>query len=96
MDAPGFELQVGPDYAYVQVARHLESRIRAGDLAAGSRLPNERELAASYGVALGTMRKAIGILKDKQLVAVTPHKGVFVGQARDVKDAAPGSAGAAS
>jgi GntR family transcriptional regulator len=80
METPGFELQVGPSYAYVQVAVHLEGRIRAGKLASGSRLPNEREMAASYGVALGTMRKAIAILKDKGLVIVTPHKGVFVSQ----------------
>jgi len=78
MEAPGFELQVGPAYVYVQVATHLEGRIRSGELAPGSRLPNERELAASYGVALGTMRKAIAILKEKRLVVVTPHKGVFV------------------
>jgi GntR family transcriptional regulator len=78
MEAPGFELQVGPDYAYVQVARHLEGRIRSGELVPGARLPNEREMAASYGVALGTMRKAVAILKDKGLLAVTPHLGVFV------------------
>jgi GntR family transcriptional regulator len=82
METPGFELQVGPDYAYVQVARHLEGRIGSGELAPGVRLPNERELAASYGVALGTMRKAIAILKEKGLVAVTPHKGVFVSRPR--------------
>lgn len=81
MDAPGFELQVGPDYAYVQVARHLEGRVRSGELTAGTRLPNERDLAASYGVALGTMRKAIAILRGKSLVVVTPHKGVFVSNA---------------
>jgi GntR family transcriptional regulator len=78
MEAPGFELQVGPDYTYVQVARHLEGRIRGGELAPGAQLPNERALAQSYGVALGTMRKAIAILKEKGLVDVTPHKGVFI------------------
>jgi DNA-binding GntR family transcriptional regulator len=78
MDVPGFELQMGPDYAYVQCARHLEGRIRSGELAPGSRLPNEREMAASYGVALGTMRKAIGMLRDEGLLVVMPHKGVFV------------------
>jgi GntR family transcriptional regulator len=81
MEAPGFELQVGPSYAYAQVAAHLEGRIRSGELAPGSQLPNEREMAASYGVALGTMRKAVGILKEKGLVIVTPHKGVFVSRA---------------
>ena len=78
METPGFELQVGPTYTYVQVARHLEGRIRSGELAPGSRLPNEREMASSYGVALGTMRKALKLLQDEGLVVIAPHKGVFI------------------
>jgi DNA-binding GntR family transcriptional regulator len=77
-EVPEFVLRAGPDYAYVQAARHLELRIRAGQLAPGARLPSERALAAEYGIALGTIRKAIAILKDKGLVHVTPHLGVFI------------------
>lgn len=71
-------LREGPDYAYVQVARHLEARIRTGELPPGSRLPGERALAEEYEVALGTMRKAVAILKEAGLLTVTPSKGVFV------------------
>jgi len=79
-EVPRFVLRIGPDYSYVQVSRHLEARIRAGELMPGSRLAGERDLAAEYGVALGTMRKAVGILKDKGLVIVTPSKGVFIAE----------------
>lgn len=73
-----FELNEGPDYAYVQVVNHLEARINAGDLAPGARLPGERELAAEYGVALGTIRRALTEMRDRGLVVTTPSKGTFI------------------
>lgn len=73
-----FHLSPGPDYAYVQVADHLESRIRTGDLAPGARLPGERDLAAEYMVALGTIRKAVKVLRERSLVVTTPSKGTFI------------------
>jgi GntR family transcriptional regulator len=79
-EVPGFVLRAGPDYAYVQCFRHLEGRIRGGELAPGSQLRSERDLAAAYGVAVGTMRKAIKLLADDGLVIVMPHKGVFVSE----------------
>jgi GntR family transcriptional regulator len=77
-DVPAFEKREGPDYAYVQVAAHLEARIRAGDLAPGVRLPGEQALREEYGVSLSTIRKAMGILRDKGLVVTTPSLGTFV------------------
>lgn len=71
-------LSDGPDYAYVQVANHLEARIRTGDLPPGGRLPGERDLAEEYGVAIGTVRSAIGMLRNKGLAVTTPSKGTFV------------------
>lgn len=68
----------GPDYAFRQVANHLEARIAAGDLAPGARLPGERDLAAEYGVALGTVRRALQDMRDRGLVITTPSKGTFI------------------
>jgi GntR family transcriptional regulator len=73
-----FELTPGPRYAYCQVADHLEARIRAGELAAQSRLPGERELAAEYGVALGTIRRAMQEMRERGLVVTTPSLGTFI------------------
>jgi len=71
-------LQDGPEYAYAQVASHIEERIAIGDLAPGARLPGERALAEEYGVALGTIRSALDVLRKKELVITTPSKGTFI------------------
>jgi DNA-binding GntR family transcriptional regulator len=76
--AGDFELEEGPDYAYVQLANFIEARIGDGTLAPGARLPGERALAEEYGVALGTVRSALRILRDKELIVTTPSKGTFI------------------
>jgi GntR family transcriptional regulator len=73
-----FELNEGPDYAWAQVVNHLEARIEGGELTPGARLPGERELAAEYGVALGTIRRAMQEMRDRGLVVTTPSKGTFI------------------
>jgi GntR family transcriptional regulator len=73
-----FVLRDGPDYAYSQVASHIEARIEAGDLSPGARLPGERDLAAEYQVALGTIRSALRILRERGRVITTPSKGTFI------------------
>jgi GntR family transcriptional regulator len=73
-----FVLISGPAYAYSQVAGHLQARIDAGELAPGARLAGERELAAEYGVALGTIRRALQELRGRGSVVTTPSKGTFI------------------
>ncbi len=73
-----FELNDGPDYAWSQVVAHLEARIQAGELRPGSRLPGERELAAEYRVALGTVRRALQEMRERGRVVTTPSKGTFI------------------
>ena len=76
---PPFDPDAGePAYVYVRVADHMAARIAAGELPAGSRLPGERDLAAEYGVALGTARRAITVLRERRLVITLPAKGTFV------------------
>lgn len=80
MSVPPFE----PDpaqYTYAQVADHIAARIESGALPAGARLPGERDLAEEYGVALGTIRRAVLELRDRGLVRTLPAKGTFVGPA---------------
>ena len=48
------------------------------ELPPGSRLPGERDLAAEYGVALGTARRAIVELRSRGLAVTLPAKGTFV------------------
>lgn len=68
----------GPGYLYMAVADHLAKRIEAGELVPGAMLPGERDLAQEYGVALGTIRRATGELRERGLVMTLPAKGTFV------------------
>jgi DNA-binding FadR family transcriptional regulator len=45
------------------VVDQLQARIASGDLAAGSRLPSERELGDAFGVARTTVREAVRALE---------------------------------
>ncbi|MDQ0793576.1 winged helix-turn-helix domain-containing protein [Streptomyces sp. B1I3] len=66
------------EYVYVQVADRVEADIRAGRLSVGARLPNERDMGSQYGVAPGTARRAVALLRERGLVKTLPNKGTFV------------------
>ncbi|WP_043623644.1 winged helix-turn-helix domain-containing protein [Nonomuraea candida] len=68
----------GPGYVYVQVADHIAARVEAGELTPGTRLPGERDLAQEYGVAIGTVRRAVQELRDRGLVVTLPAKGTYI------------------
>jgi DNA-binding GntR family transcriptional regulator len=80
---PPFDPEAGePGYLWAAVAEHIAARIEAGDLPPGARLPGERDLAAEYGVALMTARRAIRDLRERGLVRTLPSKGTFVTKRR--------------
>jgi DNA-binding FadR family transcriptional regulator len=62
----------------------LRARILAGEIAAGSRLPPERELAVRYGTNRNTLREAIRRLEQAKLVTVRQGQGVTVADFRSV------------
>jgi GntR family transcriptional regulator len=41
-------------------------------------LRGERAMAEEYGVAIGTVRRAVKHLRDRGVVVTLPHKGTFV------------------
>lgn len=63
---------------YLQVADLIAARISSGELAPNRPVPSEHELAATFGVARGTARKALGVLKDRGLVVAVNGRGTFV------------------
>jgi GntR family transcriptional regulator len=76
---PAFDPDAGGlGYLYAKVADHLARRISAGALAAGAMLPAERDLASEYGVALGTIRRAVEELRLRGLLVTLPSKGTYV------------------
>jgi DNA-binding GntR family transcriptional regulator len=46
------------------------------------RLPGERELGQQYGVALGTVRRALDVLRERGLVVTLLAKGTFITERR--------------
>ena len=56
----------------------LRRQILRGELAAGERLPGERELAAKYGTNRNTLREAVRKLEQSRLVTVRHGQGVTV------------------
>ena len=62
----------------MQVADDIERRIRAGEYTHGARLPGRDDLAAGYGVAVMTIRRAQTELESRGLVRVVTGKGTYV------------------
>ena len=67
---------------YFQVAQHLEQAIAAGELAPGTRLENEIQLADQLGLSRPTMRRAIQYLVDRGLLVRKRGVGTQVVQSR--------------
>lgn len=69
---------VAAEYVYVRMADHVVARIKAGELPPGARLEGERQMSGDYGVALGTVRRAIRELVERGWLITLPAKGTFV------------------
>jgi GntR family transcriptional regulator len=67
-----------PEYVWRQVANAIAADIASGRLPVGARLTGERALAEAYGVAVGTVRRAVQDLRDRGLVITVPARGTFV------------------
>jgi GntR family transcriptional regulator len=64
--------------AHVQIEEQLAERISSRELAAGERLPPERELARGLGVSRMTVRQALASLAARGLVERGVGRGTFV------------------
>ncbi|MEV4613924.1 GntR family transcriptional regulator [Kitasatospora sp. NPDC049258] len=63
---------------YLQIADDLATQIRTGVLGPGAAVPSEAELMERYGVASGTVRKAVAELRTTQLIETHHGRGSFV------------------
>ena len=68
----------GPEPVYLQLAAILRDRIESGELPPGRALPSRERIAAEFGVARGTVERALGVLRREGLVATTFGRGVYV------------------
>jgi DNA-binding GntR family transcriptional regulator len=58
-----------------QLAEDLLAQIADGTFAIGDRLPTEEQLCADYGLARGTVRRALGRLDELGLISRRPRAG---------------------
>jgi len=65
---------------YGALAAALRVRIVSGEFPPGCAIPAEATLAADYGVALGTIRRALDLLAEQGLVERIQGRGTFVKQ----------------
>lgn len=63
---------------YRRAAQTLARQILSGQLAPGTRLDVEREMASQYGLSRNTLRRALAMLESQGLVRRAPRRGAFV------------------
>ncbi|MEV5825873.1 GntR family transcriptional regulator [Spirillospora sp. NPDC052242] len=74
------EIVDGPVPKYEQLAALLRERIAAGEWAPGQAIPSETVLEGEFGLARGTIRKAIAALRAEGIIVTTRGKGSYVSQ----------------
>ncbi len=78
------ENRPGPKYRAIATA--LSEAIAEGDLAAGDRLPTQRDLAWQLGVTVGTVGRAYAEIERRGLLSGETGRGTFVRAASPVSD----------
>jgi GntR family transcriptional regulator len=68
----------GPTPIYVQVADLIEGMIRDGTIPPDRPIPSESTIQQRYGVARGTTRKAVEVLRERGLVRTVHGRGTYV------------------
>lgn len=74
--------QIKPTNIPDAVAAALRARIAGGDWTAGARMPGNRELAAQFGVSMGSVREALSKLIAEGLIESRAGQGTFVARVR--------------
>lgn len=70
--------QTGALPLHMQISELLIRDIAAGRLVDGERLPPERDMAATHGIAVGTLRKALAALQDQGLLERVQGSGNYI------------------
>lgn len=63
---------------YSKIALDVASRIATGEIPEGDRINGRSTLAGEYNVSPETIRRAMRLLEDMEVVSVTQGSGVFV------------------
>ena len=63
---------------YQQLAAILRAPIESGELRSGRPIPSERTLTQRHGIAVGTVKKAVEVLRAEGLVHTVTGRGIYV------------------
>ncbi|MFH2114235.1 MAG: GntR family transcriptional regulator [Spirochaetota bacterium] len=63
---------------YLKIAERIRADIVSGKLMEGVKLPSQRELALEFQTTLMTVRQALELLEDEELVRTEHGRGMFV------------------
>jgi GntR family transcriptional regulator len=75
---------------YRTLANELREDIRSGRLPVGGRLPTKAALMSKHGVALGTVDRALNILRDEGLIKSEQGAGTWIIRVPDDEPDLPG------
>jgi DNA-binding GntR family transcriptional regulator len=68
----------GPVPPYLQLVEILAERISRGDWQPNRPIPSELQLVQEFGIARGTVRRAVAVLRERGLVFTVPQRGTYV------------------
>ncbi len=72
------DVSTGTGPIYVRLADQIETAIADGTLAAGAKLPPQRNLAFDIGVTIGTVGRAYSLVHERGLVSGEVGRGTYV------------------
>jgi GntR family transcriptional regulator len=67
---------------YLKIAERIRADIVSGTLPEGLKLPSQRELAQEFQTTLMTVRQALELLEDEELVRTEHGRGMFISSPR--------------
>lgn len=76
---------VSKDHLYTKVADAMHTYIKANDLKPGDKLPSEREMAELFGTSRSSVREALRVLENQDMVEVMTGRGVFLKEKPDTE-----------
>jgi GntR family transcriptional regulator len=79
----------GKRLRYMEVADDIRKRVREGVIKPGSRVGTFSSLGKDYGVAIGTVNKALDVLRQEGTVVTIAGKGIFAAETAAGGAAAP-------
>jgi GntR family transcriptional regulator len=74
------QIDDGPVTPFRQLADILKARIERGEWGLGQPIPSEPQLVQHYKIARSTVRRALDVLVEEQVVWKVQGRGTYVGQ----------------